>query len=558
MGGRRPSNKPCRRGQHACLPIDQGPAREEHSDSFPQQVRSLSLVEAVFLEGLKDYHKYVEFTIMGGSAQAAALVTEEVSKLQWEKRTSVSVDLFDCFSPSDLVRASKALSVNLVFGTLGRDCVFKIVFDPRLVLWNERYSTRFICVCENESGVIMSSGERVKNIQYYDSTFSLLPTLSLCGHKDVYQELPRNRKLARAVAARYFSNIHVYAQVKTREFKKSKFKSNWATSLFEICCGKGPKEGGEMHILLQIKQETISSQPIVQALMLDAPPKLHDLSEKAKAGVDRTIAAMKRKAEATSAEEPELKKSRNNLIHRKLNFCCTSKACGFCTEVVPEIEKARGLKHDSQATSPMFNPFQVYKKLELTHRVRTTGLDTIFPNLLRKLDRVRALSIVSWDIESLSHCEESDLKPGVEELRIGQAKRSFRCGVQTPYLFGASTICPQKAGQDLRKEDLQFCSFEVKAKTGLPSRGDVASMVDNFVDWLFGLAGERASKKLEILQHEMSELEEFEAAVDSACQKRNPGDNKGHKMQSTFLGKLLPQLREAVSNMYVVGFNTSR
>ena len=556
MGSNPPAHQHRRGGHAPHVHENIGPPSQEPCSARP----TMSPVEAVFFQGEKDYSTYVEHTVMTGSLGTPSLVCGDVSQHQWRCREPGSVEFFNFFDCSDLVRASRALRTNIVVGRQGRTGMYKILFDPRLLLWEKSFPTRYICLCDNGEAYIVHECLETLNIEFCETGYKPLASFPIDGFAKPFEHLPNNQTLTRAIAIRFFSDLTVYAQIKSREFKPSKYKSVSSSPLHELSFAKCPGEKrGDMHIVLELTQQDTLSSPKVKALLLNTVPKIGRLGGKAKGKIEEEVKKLKRKAqEAPEVAEPAKKKL---ALYRKANHSCFSKDCRFCTQVVPKLEKSRGMAGLKDETSPIFNPFSIQKNLEITHRAKACGIDRLLPNLLGKLEQARMMSISGWDIESLSQTSEFPTPlhdTGVSAISPGEPKGVRRCGVQTPYLIGASILRGRPGKEGLGVDDLETTFFDVGCREGAPPRSDVASMVEEFFDWLFQIAEERRERKKELLAEETKTLRKLCDSLEEACQKRNPTDKRAPKATTTFLGRLLPQMEAVLSDMFVVGFNSSR
>ncbi len=555
------SNPPSDQRRCGCNPAyihdNSGAASEESGSTRP----ALSPVEAVFYRGQQDYFSYVEHTVMTGSLSTQSLVGEGVCWHQWRLRKPYRVEYFNFFSSSDLIRAARALKTNIVVGRQGKTGMYKILFDPRVVLWEKNFPTRYICMCDDDKAYIVDNRMTTINIEFCETGYTPVEPFEIAGHKNPFTKLPNNKLLCQEIGRRFFSDITVYTQMRSREFKQSKYKSGSRPPLFELTFAKCPGEKrGDMHLILELVQQDTSSQPDIRALLLHSVPKVGRLEAKAHSSVGEEIRNLKRKAQESPnvSEEPKKKKA---LLYRKVNHSCFAKDCKFCTEVVPKLEKARGMDRNKEGTSPIFNPFAIQKNLEISQRIKASGLYQLLPSVEVKLQQARLVSLSGFDIESLSQFSDFSQplhKTGVSTITPGEPKGVQKCGVQTPYLIGTSIFATGSRVEDPKLGDLETTFFEVPSREGVPSRADVAGMVDKFLTWLFKKAEERKAEKKELLADEIGFVSKLCDSLEQAYKERNPGDKKTPSASTTFLGRLLSQLEGVVSDMFIVGFNSSR
>ena len=486
----------------------------------------------------------------------------ELASVYWGERERTRVAYFAFFNTSDLLRYSLCSGVALVVGRLDPSGAFRTIYDNRILTGLEAHSARYVLLSlDGQQAIIVRVPMRIKCLSYYETAYRALPNFPT--------RLPAREEDLRVLCRELHASLTFSTQSGSAEFRaRSNGPRRGRGSLQEMVFVRLPSADHTAHVVLQIVQSRTDEPAELSAVLV-----LGEAAETraTSAGPLPTtfsdpsfphVAGRKRRAKQTY-RLPLCKVGRRAPPFRKLNFCCVDRECGFCRFEAPAMFKAKGIPTGdmTRETSPLFDPADVNATLELGNRIRACGLDSRYPQLLPKLARVRRLSLASFDIECFTHRLTpfpSHPPEGISTLPPGRGREPppLPAAVQLPFLIGVSTLKADACDSDGRPDLDQIASddFVLCQDRGFPTADSLEYMVLQFFSMLLDLAVRRSELKAEIMREELESAREFCERGDADFLTRSGG----HKMEGTFVGRIFPQLREAVATIFVAGFNSGR
>lgn len=543
---------------------DRGPASGRDGTARPRPANRARVtpVEATFEGGWPDYYKYLQWLTMRGEVKSSSLVGPDIARTHWEERKADSMPFFNIFSTGDVLHASEILGRSLVYGTVNKeDDMFVVAHDARPSLLHLEPK---VIVLEGDSAYVLPRGEwgryAVWNLLYLDRpTEEFLPPPG-----KTFSDLLEDDESLQQLADRLGVELYLTVLHKDKNFRRHR-NGKRVTRLSETTYAKAstPAKPPRVVVNLSLRQANLASPPILVGHKI--PIRVDPLAPRKDASADDVLwqeekREAKRRAKSCPSPPPPEGTRRGFPLHAKLNNACRDeKNCEFCSGVVPAIRKERNIRKEKEL-SPMFNPTPVSSSLELTQRIKSTGMDLVLPNLLGKIARARRMSMISWDVESLSHWFGPIPSSGLEMVGEADKERSKKAGVQLPFLIGTSYVEAEGGFGEARPElgQLKYVPYLVDQKSGVPTSESLERMVTAFLDGVFSFARKRAAAKTRLFAEEVEALTRMQTKMEDLWRGRNPEDARAPKGESTFLGRILPDLRSVANTTFVVGFNSSR